>query len=170
MQESAVTITGDTIQIPLALMQEVNEIRSLCSQVPLGWWDHLHPFRAVPDIPSHLLCPLATSFSLGSRCSCWAVSTVRQTASDAQETRENLCSLLLHQTSSRFASLSPLSHAKLISQVPGKSRYQDVPPCCVELQLPNTVPLSMAAWAKASLGGCSPSCSSLRLALNLFFF
>lgn len=64
-------------------MQGVNEIRSLCSQLPLGWWDHLCTLRVVPYIPSHLLCPLARSFSLGSHCSCWPVRTVRETASDA---------------------------------------------------------------------------------------
>lgn len=152
-------------------MQGVNEIRSLCSQLPLGWWDHLCTLRALPYIPSHLLCPLARSFSL--RLTLLLLASQNHKADCIWCAGDQGKPLLSSAAPDLFQTSFPPSHPFPIQNLSPKAQEKAdlrmCPPCCMELQLPNAVPLGVAVRAKVSLGGCSPSCSSPEVARNHFF-
>lgn len=164
--------TSEVVQILLVLVQGVSEIWSLCSQLVLGWWDHLHTLRVVLYIPPHLLHPLARPLPLGSRCCWWSVSNLKLTAPEVFA--ENQGKPLLSSTAPDFFQIClPLTRFLSKTHLPKPSRQQiygcTCPSCCVKLQLPNAVPLTVAVQAKEGLGGQSSSCSSPEVALKQFF-
>lgn len=148
-------------------MQGINEIRSLCSQLVLGWWDHLHTLRAVLYIPPHHFYPLARSLPLGLTLlmmvskSCKAHRTWCLCRRSGKTSAVFYCTRLL-------PNLSP-SHLFPIQNSPLKAQQTADLWMCMELQLLNTVPLTVPVQAKVGLGEHSSSCSSPEVALKQLF-